>query len=143
MNLQEARNSKKVRLWTIGGLIALALVALYFIKGTTAKVAIGAMIAILLVAFGMEAKNTDYDMGKLIETKSFAKAKIERDPVTQAIVNADAFCNAKEIDYNCSDFKTQKEAIEYAIKQVKEHRKWLVNSANLVIELLEEDLSPR
>jgi hypothetical protein len=40
-------------------------------------------------------------------------------------------------------FKTQKEAIEYAIKQVKEHRKWLVNSANLVIELLEEDLSPR
>jgi hypothetical protein len=110
MNLSEARNSKKVRLWTIGGLIALALIAVYFIKGTTAKVAIGAMIALLLVAFGMEAKNTDYDMGKLIETKSFAKAKIERDPVTQNITNADAFCNAQDIDYNCADFKTQKEA---------------------------------
>jgi hypothetical protein len=110
MGVQELRNSKKVRLWTIGGLIALALIAFYFIKGTTAKVVIGSMIALLLVAFGMEAKNTDYDLGKAIQTKSFSKAKIERDPVTHNIVNADAFCNAQEIDYNCSDFKTQKEA---------------------------------
>ncbi len=116
MNTSEARNSKKVRLWTIGGLIALALVALYFIKGTTAKVIIGSMIALLMVAFGMEAKNTDYDMGKLIETKSFTKAKIERDPVTNNIVNADALCNAQEIDYNCSDFKTQKEANDIYLK---------------------------
>lgn len=104
------RNSKKARLWTIGGLLVLAGVILYFAKGTTAKVAVGAMIALLLVAFGMEAKGTDYDMGKLIETKSFAKAKIERDPTTGAITNADAFCSAQEIDYNCQDFKTQKEA---------------------------------
>jgi hypothetical protein len=110
MNVSEIRNSKKARLWTIGGLIALALVVLYFVKGTTAKVLVGSMIALLLLAFGMEAKNTDYDMGKLIETKSFAKAKIERDPVTHNITNADAFCNAQDIDYNCSDFKTQKEA---------------------------------
>ena len=75
MNVSEIRNSKKGRLWIIGGLITLALVALYFIKGTAAKVIIGSMIAVLLVAFGMEAKGTDYDMGKLIETKSFAKAK--------------------------------------------------------------------
>lgn len=109
MNIQEARNSKKVRLWTIGGLIALALVALYFVKGTTAKVVVGSMIALLLVAFGMEAKNTDYDLGKVIQTHSLAKAKIERD-ANGNISNADSFCNAQEIDYNCSDFKTQKEA---------------------------------
>jgi hypothetical protein len=30
--------------------------------------------------------------------------------VTQNITNADAFCNAQDIDYNCADFKTQKEA---------------------------------
>ena len=116
MNVSEVRNSKKGMMWVIGGLIALALVALYFVKGTAVKVAIGSMIALLLVAFGMEAKGTDYDMGKLIETKSFAKAKIERDPATGAITNADAFCNAQDIDYNCSDFKTQKEANDIYMK---------------------------
>lgn len=104
------RNSKKVRMWTIGGLIVIAGIVFYFVKGTTAKIAVGAMIALLLVAFGMEAKGTDYDMKKLVETKSFSKAKIERDPVTGNINNADAFCNAQDIDYNCKDFKTQKEA---------------------------------
>ncbi len=112
MNIKELRSSKKARLWTIGGLIALALIALYFVKGTTAKAIVGAMLAILLVALGLEANNTDYDLGKAIETKSFSKAKIERDPATGNIKNADAFCNAQEIDYNCSDFKTQKEANE-------------------------------
>ncbi|NBV76943.1 hypothetical protein EBR66_02190 [bacterium] len=50
-------------------------------------------------------------MGKLIETGSFAASKIERDAggnLTPAGI--DAFCNAKEKDYNCKDFKTQKEA---------------------------------
>ena len=106
------RNSKKVRLCTIGGLIIIAGIVFYFVKGTAAKVAVGAMIALLLVAFGMEAKGTDYDMKKLVETKSFSKAKIERDPVTGNINNADAFCSAQDIDYNCKDFKTQKEANE-------------------------------
>lgn len=110
MEKTSLRNSKKARLWTIGGLIVIAGIIFYFVKGTTAKVAVGAMIALLLVAFGMEAKGTDYDMKKLVETKSFSKAKIERDPVTGNISNADAFCSAQDIDYNCTDFKTQKEA---------------------------------
>lgn len=110
METSSLRNSKKVRLWVIGGLVVIAGIVFYFVKGTGAKVAVGAMIALLLVAFGMEAKGTDYDMKKLVETKSFSKAKIERDPVTGNISNADAFCSAKDIDYNCTDFKTQKEA---------------------------------
>ena len=110
MEVSSLRNSKKARLWTIGGLIVLAGIAFYFVKGTTAKAIVGAMIALLLLAFGMEAKGNDYDMAKLIETKSFSKAKIERDPVTGNITNADAFCNAQDIDYNCKDLKTQKEA---------------------------------
>jgi hypothetical protein len=104
------RNSKKMRLWVIGVLIIVAGFVFYFVKGTTAKVAAGAMIALLLLAFGMEAKGNDYDMKKLVETKSFSKAKIERDAVTGNITNADAFCSAQDIDYNCKDFKTQKEA---------------------------------
>lgn len=110
--MENLRNSKKSRLWIIGALIVIAGIVYYFVKGTAAKVAVGATILLLLAAFGMEVSNTDYDLGKLAETKSFEKAKIERDPTTGNISNADAFCNATEIDYNCKDFKTQKEANE-------------------------------
>lgn len=110
MNTQEFRSSKKVRLWVIGVLIAIGVIALFFVKGTWAKVAIGAMIAILLGAFGMEATNNDYDVGKLVETRSFSASKIERDGKGN-LVNVDAFCNAQESDYNCVDFKTQVEAM--------------------------------
>ena len=111
MNTQELRSSKKVRLWVIGILIAIAVAALFFVKATWAKVVIGAAIVLLLTAFGMEATNHDYDTKKLIETKSFAASKIERDPATGNLTNIDAFCNAKEADYNCKDFKSQEEAM--------------------------------
>ena len=110
MNTQEFRSSKKVRLWVIGVLIAIGVIALFFVKGTWAKVAIGAMIAILLAAFGMEATNNDYDVGKLVETRSFSSSKIERDDKGN-LINVDAFCNAEESDYNCTDFNTQSEAM--------------------------------
>lgn len=103
-------DSKKARLWIIGGLIALAVAALFFVKSTAAKAVLIATIAVLLAAFGMEATNHDYDMKKVIETHSLSKARIERDPTTGNIVNVDAFCNAEERDYNCADFKTQSEA---------------------------------
>lgn len=109
--MEQVRYSKKARLWVIGGLIAIALVVLYFIKGTWAKVAVGAVIAILLAAFGMEATNHDYDVKKLVQTKSFAAAKIERDQKGN-LVNIDSFCKSEKIDYNCADFKTQAEAMD-------------------------------
>ena len=111
MNTQELRSSKKVRLWVIGILIAIAVAALFFVKATWAKVVIGAAIVLLLTAFGMEATNHDYDAKKLIETKSFAASKIERDPTTGNLMNVDAFCNAQQSDYNCKDFKSQEEAM--------------------------------
>ncbi len=110
MKINEMRSSKKVRLWTIGGLIVLAGVLLFFVKSTWAKVVLGGMIALLAVAFGLEAKNTDYDVAKLAKTGSFSASKIERDPATGNLINVDAFCNAQEADYNCSDFKTRDEA---------------------------------
>lgn len=105
------RNSKKVRLWIIGGLIVLVAILFFFVKGTWAKVVLGLALALLLGAFGMEATNHDYDMGKLMETQSFSSAKIERDQDGN-LINIDSFCNAEEIDYNCSDFKTQTEAMQ-------------------------------
>jgi hypothetical protein len=110
MDIQQARSSHKVRLWVIGGLIILGIIALFFVKGTWAKVIIGVMVALLMGAFGMEVANTDYDLGKVIETGSLAAAKIERDPATGNLINVDNFCNAEKMDYNCSDFKTQPEA---------------------------------
>jgi hypothetical protein len=110
MDIQQARSSHTVRLWVIGGLIVLGIIALFFVKATWAKVIIGVMVAILMGAFGMEVANTDYDLGKAIETGSLAAAKIERDPQTGNLINVDSFCNAEKMDYNCSDFKTQPEA---------------------------------
>ena len=110
MDTHELRSSKKVRLWVIAGLIVLGVIAFFFVKATWAKVIIGVMVAILMGAFGMEVANTDYDLGKAIETGSLAAAKIERDPATGNLINVDNFCNAEKMDYNCSDFKTQSEA---------------------------------
>ena len=101
--------SKKGRLWIIGGLLAVAVAAFFFVKGTAAKVVMGVVIVTLLAAFGMEATNHDYDVKKAIETHSLSAAKIERDSAGN-VINVDAFCNAQQADYNCSDFKTQPEA---------------------------------
>jgi hypothetical protein len=109
--LENIRNSHKARLWIIGGLIVLCAVLFYFAKTTTVKVILGVVIAVLLGAFGMEATKTDYDVEKLMETKSFSQSKIERDEATGNIINIDEFCSSEKIDYNCSDFKTQTEAM--------------------------------
>jgi hypothetical protein len=111
MKLSELRNNKKARLWTIAGLIALVAVLFFFVKSTWAKVALGIAGALLVGALGLEVSNTDYDLGKVVETGSFSKAKIERDS-SGNLINVDTFCNAQEIDYNCSDFTTQGEAQE-------------------------------
>lgn len=103
-------NTKKERLWVIGGLLVIATVAIFFVKGTASKVVLGGVIIALLAALGLESKNTDYDLGKAVQTGSFAKAKLRRNEKGD-LVNIEEFCNAKEIDYNCSDFKTQAEAM--------------------------------
>ncbi len=105
-------NSHTGRLWIIGGLIAIAIAAFFLVKSTAAKVVLGILIALLAGAFGMEMKQTDYDLGTLAKTGSLSAAKIERDPATGNLLPAsvDAFCNAQEKDYNCADFKTQPEA---------------------------------
>lgn len=109
MKINEMRSNKKVRMWTIAGLLALVAILFFFVKSTWAKVVLGAVAGILVVALGLEAKNTDYDLGKAIETGSMSAAKIQRDEKGN-LINVDAFCNAEKLDYNCSDFVTQGEA---------------------------------
>lgn len=109
--MDEMRSSKRVRLWVIIGLIVVVAILLFVLKGTWVKVALGVALAILLGALGMEVANTDYDLGKAVREGSLSAAKIERDPEGN-LVNVDAFCNAKEADYNCDDFETQAEAMQ-------------------------------
>lgn len=111
MNFKDIRSNKKVRLWVIGALIILGIIAFFFAKATWAKVVIGGAIALLMLAFGMEVKNTDYDVVQLVRTGSFAASEIQRDENGNLIQGSvDAFCTAQDIDYNCDDFKTQPEA---------------------------------
>lgn len=112
MNFKELRSNKKARLWTIGILILVAAILFFFAKTTWAKVIIGSSIALLMVAFGLEVKNTDFDVVQLVKTGSFAASQIQRDPETGNLLpeSVDAYCNAEQKDYNCSDFKNQPEA---------------------------------
>ncbi len=111
MNFRELRGNKKVRLWVIGILIVLGFIAFFFAKTTWAKVVIGGAVGLLMLAFGMEAKNTDYDVVQLVKTGSFAASEIQRDEAGNLIpASVNAFCTAQDIDYNCDDFKTQPEA---------------------------------
>lgn len=66
--------------------------------------------AILLAAFGLEASNNDWDIGKLLEGKSWQEAKVKRDKHGNIVTDG----SGKYTDeYNCEDFDTQQEAQEF------------------------------
>lgn len=77
----------------------------------------GVVIALLLAAFGLEAKNTDVNLNKMVETKSLQQSVLTRDDKGNLVFKRDAVGNfllencQKDL-YNCSNFKTQKEALE-------------------------------
>lgn len=101
------RNSKRVRLGVLIGLIVIAgIVAFFFEK---ARLWMFGLIALLMVGLGMEATNTDYDLGKMMETKSISESKVLRDKSGNVVPAGTA--GAKYTDeYNCDDFSTQPEA---------------------------------
>ncbi len=100
------RQNKKSRLVIIIGLLILvAVIAFFFEKTRMWMLGIG---AVLLIALGLEATNTDVDLGKLVETGSLSESMIQRDENGKALYGA----TCEENVYNCSDFKTQPEAQE-------------------------------
>lgn len=106
------RNSKKVRLGVLIGLIVIAgIIAFFFEK---VRLWMFGLIALLLVGLGMEAANTDYDLGKMIETKSISQSKVLRDKSGNVVPAGTT--GAKYTDeYNCDDFSTQPEAQRFFI----------------------------
>ena len=127
MKLQNLRTSKKARLYTIGGLLVLvAVLAFLFESLRWWMLGVGIL---LLAAFGLEATETDIDMGTLLETGSVSESQIERDAdgnlatteeggfLTRVLRDiegnevAEGTTGAKYADeYNCDDFATQPEA---------------------------------
>lgn len=100
------RRDKSTRIWIIVGLLVLVAV-IGFLFETTRMWMIGVGI-ILLAALGLEATNTDLDLGTLVETGSISESVIQRDSEGNLIYGA--MCEGET--YDCSDFATQAEAQE-------------------------------
>ncbi len=117
---QQARGSHKFRLWFIG--ILMAIVAVMFIFIPKMRILLAVAFVALLAAFGMEAKQTDFDMGKLFKTGSFQESKVSRDSSGNVLfdklgnITTDSTKGKKADEYNCSDFSTQPEAQSFFLK---------------------------
>lgn len=100
------RQSKKVRLIVIIALLVIVALLAIFVKKL--RLWMIGIAVVLLAALGMEASNTDIDLGKLISGESVQDSMIKRDVSGNPIFGA----TCEENVYNCGDFKTQGEAQE-------------------------------
>ena len=81
------------------------------------------IIGILLVAFGLESTNNDFDLGKLFGGSSIEESKVLRDESGNVMffdkngdVTSDSTKGKKASDYNCDDFSKKSEAQSFFIK---------------------------
>lgn len=120
--LQKLRANRKFRLWLIAALMAVVVILFIFFEKLRIILVI-AFIA-LLAAFGLEVSQNDWDLQRLIQTKSFEQSKVLRDEQgnirldevgnmlfdKMGNVTTDKTSGKKADDYNCDDFSTQSEA---------------------------------
>ncbi len=118
--LAQIRASHKARLWIIGGLFV--IVAILFIFWTKARIYLAIALIALGAAFGLEATQNDWDLGKMIETRSVQESKVSRDDSGNILydksgnITTDSSKGKKADDYNCADFETQPEAQAFYLK---------------------------
>ena len=67
------------------------------------------ILGILFAAFGLEASNNDWDLGKLFSGSSWSEAKVMRDKDGNVVTDGGKYTN----EYNCSDFDTQLQAQKF------------------------------
>jgi len=70
------------------------------------KPILGVIFVILAGAFGLEATNNDWDVGKLLQGKSLEEARVMRDIKGNVVESGGKYTD----QYNCDDFETQPEA---------------------------------
>lgn len=105
-DIADWRKSKNVRLGIIIGLIVLVgIIAIFFEK---LRIWMIGIMLLLFVGLGLEVSNTDYDLGKMMETKSLSESKVLRDK--EGNVVTDASQGKATDEYNCEDFGTQPQA---------------------------------
>ncbi len=108
------RSNRKFRLALI--VILLAIVAVLFVVWEKMRIVLAIAFIALLAALGLEATKNDFDVQKLIETKSFKESQIGRDEKGNLLfdklgnITTDTSEGKKADDYNCADFTTQPEA---------------------------------
>lgn len=74
-----------------------------------AKPVLMVIIALLLGAFGLEASNNDWDLGKLLSGSTVQEARVMRDKEGNVVTSGGKFTD----EYNCDDFTTQNEAQKF------------------------------
>ncbi|OQA93709.1 MAG: hypothetical protein BWY24_00312 [Microgenomates group bacterium ADurb.Bin219] len=117
---QNLRGSHKFRLILI--IILMAIVAVLFIFVKKLRLALVVAFIALLAALGLEVSQNDWDLGKLLETKSFQESKVSRDTEGNLLfdklgnITTDSTKGKKAGDYNCDDFSTQPEAQRFFLK---------------------------
>ncbi len=111
---QQLRSSHKFRMWFI--VILMIIVAILFFFWQKMRIALAAIFIVLLVALGLEANKKDYDVQKLIDTKSFKESEVGRDEKGNLLfdklgnITTDSAKGKEADDYNCSDFDSQPSA---------------------------------
>jgi len=99
------RGNKKLRLGII--IFLLAVVAVLFVIWEKARIALAVAFIALLAALGMEVSNNDWDLQKLIQTKSFEESKVTRDESGNVLFDmfgnttTDSTKGKASNDYNC------------------------------------------
>ncbi len=70
------------------------------------KPILGVVFVILAAAFGLEATENDWDIGKLLQGESLEQARVMRDKSGNVVESGGKYTD----EYNCDDFSTQAEA---------------------------------
>lgn len=100
----ELRRSGNFRLFLLLGLL-IVLAICYFVFEKF-RIWILGLIAVVLVAFGLELSGTDVDLGKLVETGSLTESMITKTENGTWLIGE---C-AKKDNFNCDNFAYQDEA---------------------------------
>ncbi len=112
--VKKLRGNHKFRLIFI--FVLMLIVAILFVVWEKARIGLAVAFIALLAAFGLEVSKTDFDLGKMLQTRSVQESKITRDEKGNILFdkNGDITTDntkGKEADnYNCDDFSTQPEA---------------------------------
>lgn len=125
--MSDWRKSKKVRLYIIIGLLAVVAILAFFFESL--RIWMLGVGILLLAALGLEATNTDVDLGSMWEGNSVSESMIERDADGNLMEDDEGGfmtsiwrdMNGNEVPegtdgakgedaYNCADFATQGQA---------------------------------